>query len=67
MIIIPPANYQVRESDEKRTWLNLPPLIAPTKCSVLPLSTCPDFIPYVRQLSSELRKQGIPSKVRERD
>lgn len=58
-------NYflQVRESDEKRTWLDLPPLIAPTKCSVLPLSTSPDFVPYIEKLSAQLRKLGIPCKV----
>jgi len=57
------CNFKVRENDDKRTWLNLPPLIAPTKCSVLPLSNSPEFIPYVEDLSAALRKLGIPNKV----
>ena len=59
--VTPPA--QVRENDEKRTWLDLPPLIAPTKCSVLPLSSTPEFTPFVQELSAALRKLGIPNKV----
>jgi len=46
------CNFKVRENDEKRTWLDLPPLIAPTKCSVLPLSGSPDFAPFVQKLSA---------------
>jgi len=57
------TNFKVRESDEKRTWLDLPPLIAPTKCSVLPLSSNPAFDPFVKELSAALRKCGIPNKV----
>ena len=57
------CNFKVRENDEKRTWLDLPPLIAPTKCSVLPLSSTADFVPYVEELSAALRKLGIPNKV----
>lgn len=57
------TNFKVRENDEKRTWLDLPPLIAPTKCSVLPLSTHESFVPYVEKLSAELRSLGIPNKV----
>ena len=57
------TNFKVRESDEKRTWLDLPPLIAPTKCSVLPLSSHSDFVPYIQKISAKLRKLGIPNKV----
>lgn len=31
-------NFYIREGDERRNWLSLPPIIAPTSCSVLPLS-----------------------------
>ena len=31
-------------------YLALPPVIAPYKCSVLPLSQNADFVPFVRQL-----------------
>jgi glycyl-tRNA synthetase len=30
-------NFRVREGDEQRTYFSLPPVIAPIKCSVLPL------------------------------
>ena len=45
-------NFIVREGDEQRTYLSLPPLVAPIKCSVLPLSNNPDFNPIVKELST---------------
>ena len=33
-------------------WLSLPPMIAPVKCSVLPLSRNQEFSPFIRQLST---------------
>merc|ERR1719341_925379 len=36
-------NFKVREGDEARTYFSLPPVIAPLKCSVLPLSNNTDF------------------------
>ena len=44
-------NFIVREGDEQRTYFSLPPLVAPIKCSVLPLSNNPDFNPIVKELS----------------
>ncbi len=35
---------------KKFQYLSLPPIIAPLKCSVLPLSTSPELAPLVRQL-----------------
>lgn len=43
-------NFKVREGDEKRTYLSLPPIVAPLKCSVLPLSGNNEFVPFVKQL-----------------
>lgn len=43
-------SFRVREGDEQRTYLTLPPLVAPYKCSLLPLSTNPEFQPFIRQL-----------------
>ena len=31
-------------------YLSLPPVVAPYKCSVLPLSVNAEFVPYVKQL-----------------
>lgn len=56
-------NFRVREGDEQRTYLALPPLIAPLKCSVLPLSNNPDFVPLVRKLSKALTENGVSHRV----
>lgn len=56
-------NFQIREGDEQRTWLSLPSVIAPTKCSVLPLSRNKEFDPYVKQLSTALTELDISHKV----
>ncbi|XP_018325020.1 glycine--tRNA ligase [Agrilus planipennis] len=56
-------NFKVRENDEQRTYLSLPAVIAPLKCSVLPLSANAEFHPFVKQLSAELTKLDISHKV----
>merc|ERR1712168_1080640 len=56
-------NFQMREGDEKRTWLSLPPLVAPVKCSVLPLSRNEAFEPFVKKISSALTALGMTHKV----
>ncbi|KAL3832079.1 hypothetical protein ACJMK2_023757 [Sinanodonta woodiana] len=56
-------NFQVREGDEQRTYLTLPAIIAPYKCSVLPLSNNKDFEPFVHQLSQGLLKLDISHRV----
>ncbi|KAK5646462.1 hypothetical protein RI129_004926 [Pyrocoelia pectoralis] len=56
-------NFKVRENDEQRTYISLPPSVAPLKCSVLPLSGNPEFQPFVKQLSAELTKVDVSHKV----
>jgi len=56
-------NFKVREGDEQRTYFSLPPLIAPLKCSVLPLSNNPDFEPLVADISQKLMECDISHKV----
>jgi len=56
-------SFRVREGDEQRTYLSLPPLVAPYKCSVLPLSGNPDFVPLVKRLSRALTDHDVPHKV----
>ncbi|KAK3728147.1 hypothetical protein QZH41_019460, partial [Actinostola sp. cb2023] len=56
-------NCRIREGDEQRTWLSLPPAVAPVKCSVLPLSRNKEFEPYVKQLSVALTELDISHKV----
>lgn len=54
-------NFIVR--DAQRTYLALPPVIAPYKCSVLPLSTNDEFKPFIRKLSVMLTNAGISHKI----
>merc|ERR1712098_251818 len=56
-------NFAVREGDEQRTYFSLPPVIAPLKCSVLPLSNNPEFSPLVAEISQKLRDCDISHKV----
>lgn len=43
-------SFRVREGDEQRVWLALPPIVAPTSCSVLPLSSNEQFAPFVSKI-----------------
>jgi len=56
-------NFKVREGDEARSYFTLPPVIAPLKCSVLPLSNNPDFTPLVTKLSQDLVNNDVSHKV----
>ena len=42
--------FRVREGDEQRVWLALPPSIAPISCSILPLSGNEQFEPFVKRI-----------------
>lgn len=56
-------SFQCREGDEQRCYFTLPPLVAPLKCSILPLSNNADFQPYTQKLSSALTKAELSHKV----
>lgn len=43
-------NFKIRDNDEQRTYLALPAVIAPLKCSVLPLSGNVEFVPFIKKL-----------------
>ena len=43
-------SFRVRENDEKRVWLALPPSLAPISCSVLPLSGNDQFTPFITKI-----------------
>jgi glycyl-tRNA synthetase len=55
--------FRVRPGDEQRSYLSLPAVVAPYKCSVLPLSANSEFAPYVKQLSEALTRLDISHKV----
>ena len=42
--------FQMREGDEQRCFFSLPSVVAPLKCSVLPLSNNQEFAPYIKQI-----------------
>ncbi|XP_063965067.1 glycine--tRNA ligase-like [Lytechinus pictus] len=56
-------NFKVRENDEQRTYFTLPPIIAPYKCCVLPLSTNKEFESLVKRLAQDLSNASISHKV----
>jgi glycyl-tRNA synthetase len=56
-------SYWSREQDVERGVLSLPPLVAPTKVLIVPLSAKEEFDPLVQEVSSKLRKAGVFSRV----
>ena len=55
--------FKIRDGDEARTYFSIPAVIAPLKCSVLPLSNNPDFTPLVTKLSQDLTLNDVSHKV----
>ncbi|KIW20211.1 glycine-tRNA ligase [Exophiala spinifera] len=55
--------FWTREGDDARGVLSFPPTIAPTKVLLVPLSNHPDFKPFIKKLTSKLRKIGVSNKV----
>lgn len=56
-------SFRVREGDEQRVWLALPPIVAPISCSVLPLSSNEQFAPFVSKIAESLKRCRISHKV----
>ncbi|KAH8683136.1 mitochondrial putative glycyl-tRNA synthetase 1 [Tricladium varicosporioides] len=56
-------NYWYREQDEARGVLSFPPIVAPTKVLLVPLSTHESFKPLVKYMSLKLRSIGVSSRV----
>ncbi|KAH8405264.1 hypothetical protein KR222_000719 [Zaprionus bogoriensis] len=56
-------SFQCRDGDEQRCYFTLPPLVAPLKCSILPLSNNAEFQPYTQKLSAALTKAELSHKV----
>ncbi|KAI9729937.1 MAG: Glycine--tRNA ligase 1, mitochondrial [Cirrosporium novae-zelandiae] len=55
--------YWSREGDEARGVLSFPPILAPTKVLLVPLSGHKDFVPIVKSLTSTLRKMRVAFRV----
>ena len=55
--------YRKRDNDDARTYFALPPVLAPYKCSILPLSGKPEFKPFVSMLSKQFTENDVSHKV----
>lgn len=52
-----------REGSERRCYFSLPPVVAPIKCSVLPLSNDNSFDPFIKTIGAALTNNDVPHKV----
>lgn len=55
--------FRMREKDEQRCFFSLPPVIAPLKCSVLPLSNNAEFSPFIKKICAGLSEKGVTYKM----
>ena len=55
--------FKMRESDTNRTYFHFPALVAPYKCSILPLLNQPAFNEKTFEIRNILTAAGISSKV----
>uniref|UniRef100_A0A158Q6Q8 Glycine--tRNA ligase n=1 Tax=Elaeophora elaphi TaxID=1147741 RepID=A0A158Q6Q8_9BILA len=55
-------SFRQREGDEQRVYFALRPIVAPIKCSVLPISANPRFEPIMAAIRSELAKFFVSYK-----
>ncbi|RWS26915.1 glycine--tRNA ligase-like protein [Leptotrombidium deliense] len=56
-------NFRVRDGDDARTYFALPPAVAPIKCSVLPLSSNEEFVPFIQKISEDLTERDVSHKI----
>mmetsp|Transcript_7106 Transcript_7106/g.5368 ORF Transcript_7106/g.5368 Transcript_7106/m.5368 type:complete len:157 (+) Transcript_7106:1273-1743(+) len=55
--------FKVREEDKQRTYFDFPPLIAPVKCSLLPLLDNDQLNSVVQDVKYLLIRAGVSSKI----
>lgn len=48
-------SFKMRDGDEARCYFSLPPVVAPLKCSVLPLSNNQEFAPFTKKICEWFR------------
>lgn len=56
-------SFWARENDEQRVVLSFKPSIAPVKCLLAPLSTRPEFEPFLEEIAEGLRKHTVSYKI----
>lgn len=52
-------NYKMREDNELRTYFSFPALVAPIKCSILPLGSNEKFLPFVNEILAKLKSESV--------
>lgn len=52
-------SYKMRDDNELRTYFSFPAIVAPIKCSVLPLSNNEKFHPFVEEILAALKLEGV--------
>jgi glycyl-tRNA synthetase len=55
--------WWTREGDEQRSVLSFPPAVAPIKALILPISSSPEFTPFVKTIAASLRSFGLANRV----
>uniref|UniRef100_A0AAF5DGK9 Glycine--tRNA ligase n=2 Tax=Strongyloides stercoralis TaxID=6248 RepID=A0AAF5DGK9_STRER len=56
-------SFRTREGDEQRNFLDLPPIIAPIKCSILPISSNERFEPIIESIVQLIKAYGLTYKI----
>jgi len=56
-------NFKIRSDNQLRTYFTFPAVVAPIKCSVLPLSNNEEFYPFVNDILAKLKSEGVKSKL----
>ncbi|CAI5444208.1 unnamed protein product [Caenorhabditis angaria] len=56
-------SFRQREGDEQRTFLAFPPLVAPIKCSILPISANEKLVPIIEKVKEELASYELSYKL----
>ncbi|WFD44598.1 glycine--tRNA ligase [Malassezia psittaci] len=56
-------SFWAREEDKDRGVLSLPPLVAPFKVLIVPISSNEQLSPLAQQISKRLRSLGIPARI----
>lgn len=56
-------NFKIRDDNQLRTFFSFPAIVAPIKCSILPLSNNEEFYPFVDEILKNLKMEGVRPKV----
>lgn len=63
MYVVLEHSFREREGDEQRNYLELPPLVAPIKCSILPISANVKLNPFIHQVREQLANYDLSNKI----